>query len=1566
MARAVDERIIKMTVEDSNFKSKLQSAITSLTNFTTKLSSIKGGGSFDGVANSAAKASNEIAKTSSNTEALKAKFTALQGISLGALTTIGSKAVTTGATVLKSLTIDPVKAGFDEYQSKMQAVGVISANTGASMKSINSVLDDLNKYADKTSYSFEDMTKNMGTFTAAGVDLNTAATSIKGISNLAATVGSTSEQSAQAMYQLSQAISAGKVGLQDWNSVVTAQMGGSKFQNALIKTYKSFNNMKDPLKNAKGETISWRESLQSGWLSSKVLTTTLTQFANDKKMIKIATQAHTFKSAMDAIKEAAQSGWSKMWEKLIGGYDEATKTWTALMNTGSKMVSVIPNYFAKVGESMRKAGKDGETPLAKIISSVKLIGKSIKDILSGPIKIMQSTFKDLGSGGMDFFTKGLPAAFRVLASVLKAIATVLRPISSFFGDVVLTAIKVVKTLAKTITSTLGKAVSFVSGKFQDLASDLGFPFIAATEAVKRYQKAFTDQFGQVGKNGKKTIDNIKGIFTDFGKVIENIGTAIKTFFKALVPPSSPLAKWFENLTTNIAIFFTNMVPSKQSWITSFVDKIKSWSSSLAENSAELTTSAKAFAKWLSNNKMVQSITKSMSSLIKEFKKIDFKSLFGTTSASADEKGDGAGVVPLKDKVVQSQGPLVDSINYIKDAFKGLQKVLKDPTIQRAAITFGAMFTAYKSAQAATKSVSGLAGAIKELGNSKLTSIPKSISGFFDTIGATVKNAGLNAAAVAKLLAWALVIKELGDALATIGKLPVAQIQAATIAISVTLGVIYAGMYVLDAQLAKTPPGKMLMMSKQMKSFGVALMGMGVALIGVALAASILSKVKLGHTAVALAEVVGALSLLSFAASKMSITPQAGISLMAMSLALVAMGAAVTIISYLPLGDMVGTLAAMTGVIGILALMSKGLTAGSALSLFAMALGIGVLASSIALLSLIPLDRLAGGLLVLSTGILLFAAVIAVAAAFATPIAALGAALMTLAGSIALIGLGALAFAIAMSIASVAFVGFASGMVAGMMILIAGIGMIGAAVSAMGSNFWIGIAAIAGLVVAFAILAIPIAIIAVAAVAVGIALLAMGVGLGLIALVAVPAALALVGFVTILSKIGTAINGFLALSAVLMGGMIMIGLGGIVMGAGMIVGAAGVIAVGLAVVVVGLAFLAFGIAVNAGATAFQSAMVKINAAMQLIPGLGKKWRDAANDVQVADLGGKTKKQADGAKEALESAKSGMGGAATGLGKAAKDGLGSGISGISGTGKKGGSDAVSGLGSMKGNIGNVGKQLGLNGKNGTMSGLKGLDAVGKGGGSSFGSGLGSMKQLANQKGASLGQGAKTGAKVDLSDLGENAGTSFGSGLGSTINSIVETAGSLAKGAYNAIKKFLKIGSPSRLMKQIGRWTGEGLSIGMDQRVEMVTSTAKKLANRVGDSMQSLAAIADETLNNNMDLTPTVTPVLDASKLNGSANISTNATAFTKNSPYTGKIGTVSSGVTAQLDSNTISAISNGIIKASGINPADNAETNGLLRTLIATVDSSFTPDAARRAVEYSNSNRNSLKSMMMGGS
>ena len=195
-----------------------------------------------------------------------------------------------GGKLLKELTVAPLKAGLEEYETQINSVQTILSNTSDALiergfttehdriEKVNSVLDELNKYADMTIYNFTEMTRNIGTFTAAGVELDTAATSIKGIANLAAMSGSNSQQASTAMYQLSQAIAAGSVKLQDWNSVVNAGMGGKLFQNELIDTAKAMGVADEQFIALTQGATTFRESLSSGWISAEVLTNTLEKF----------------------------------------------------------------------------------------------------------------------------------------------------------------------------------------------------------------------------------------------------------------------------------------------------------------------------------------------------------------------------------------------------------------------------------------------------------------------------------------------------------------------------------------------------------------------------------------------------------------------------------------------------------------------------------------------------------------------------------------------------------------------------------------------------------------------------------------------------------------------------------------------------------------------------------------------------------------------------------------------------------------------------------------------------------------------------------------------------------------------------------------------------------------------------------------------------------------------------------------------------------------------------------------------------------------------------------------
>lgn len=237
MSKTVDERVVEMRFDNKQFESNVQ---TSLSTISKLKQSLNLQGASKGLENvsTAAKSCNMSGLTGA-VETVRMKFSALEVMAVTALANITNSAVNAGKRIVSALTIEPVKSGFEEYETQINAIQTILANTeskGSTLQDVNSALDELNHYADMTIYNFTEMTRNIGTFTAAGVDLETSVSAIKGIANLAAVSGSTSQQASTAMYQLSQALAAGTVKLQDWNSVVNAGMGGQVFQDALKET----------------------------------------------------------------------------------------------------------------------------------------------------------------------------------------------------------------------------------------------------------------------------------------------------------------------------------------------------------------------------------------------------------------------------------------------------------------------------------------------------------------------------------------------------------------------------------------------------------------------------------------------------------------------------------------------------------------------------------------------------------------------------------------------------------------------------------------------------------------------------------------------------------------------------------------------------------------------------------------------------------------------------------------------------------------------------------------------------------------------------------------------------------------------------------------------------------------------------------------------------------------------------------------------------------------------------------------------------------------------------------
>jgi phage-related protein len=70
----------------------------------------------------------------------------------------------------------------------------------------------------------------------------------------------------------------------------------------------------------------------------------------------------------------------------------------------------------------------------------------------------------------------------------------------------------------------------------------------------------------------------------------------------------------------------------------------------------------------------------------------------------------------------------------------------------------------------------------------------------------------------------------------------------------------------------------------------------------------------------------------------------------------------------------------------------------------------------------------------------------------------------------------------------------------------------------------------------------------------------------------------------------------------------------------------------------------------------------------------------------------------------------------------------------------------------------------------------------------------------------------------------------GINGMAGRVLGIAGDLANRVKDKIASVLKIGSPSRVMVQFGRWTGEGLAIGMKDRFNLIEKTSQGMAGAV----------------------------------------------------------------------------------------------------------------------------------------
>lgn len=505
MSRTIDERVVSMQFDNKQFEANVKTSLSTLEKLKQSLHLTGASKGLDDV-NAAAKRFS-LSPIGSAVESVSAKFSALQVMAVTALANITNSAVNAGKRITSALTIEPIRSGFQEYETQLNAVQTILANTqskGKTLDDVNAALDELNLYADKTIYNFTEMTRNIGTFTAAGVDLDKSVSSIKGIANLAAVSGSTSQQASTAMYQLSQALAAGKVQLMDWNSVVNAGMGGQLFQDALKRTAKQMGKNVDAMIEKYG---SFRESLTQGeWLTAEVLTETLTQLSGAyseadliakgytreqakeiselaETAVNAATKVKTFTQLVDTLKEAAQSGWTSTWELIVGDFEEAKELWTNISdviggiigkranNRNEILKGALVSNWDKLVEGINKAGVSTEQFEDKLRSLMKDDGRDVDKLLK-----KYGSFEEAFKSG-EVSSKWLKKALDELGDTAVDLSKI--EVGLKFGDTG----EDVKALQQRL-----KALGYDLGNFGEGGVD-GIIGSVTEEAIKAFQKA---------------------------------------------------------------------------------------------------------------------------------------------------------------------------------------------------------------------------------------------------------------------------------------------------------------------------------------------------------------------------------------------------------------------------------------------------------------------------------------------------------------------------------------------------------------------------------------------------------------------------------------------------------------------------------------------------------------------------------------------------------------------------------------------------------------------------------------------------------------------------------------------------------------------------------------------------------------------------------------------------------------------------------------------------------------------------------------------------------------------
>ena len=426
MNKELEQKIVEMKFDNSDFEQKVAQSLVTLGKLRESTKLEDAGKGLDNLAKSAK--GLDLSNIAEGIEQLNARFSNLGVVGMTIMQRLTNAAIDMGQKISAAITEAP-RDGWKEYELNLDSVKTIlnSAKTAdglpVTLDQVNQKLAELNEYSDKTIYSFSDMTNNIGKFTNAGVDLDSAVTAIQGVANVAALAGANANDASRAMYNFGQALGSGSVKLIDWKSIENANMATVDFKEQLLQTavelktvrkegdkyISTTKNMQGKVSDAFTATQGFNDSLAHQWMTSEVLTKTLAKYTDEttdlgKAAIEAATQVTTFSKLIDTLKESMGSGWMQTWQYIFGDFEESKKLWTDIYRELDGIIQKVAGARNEFLKGWKEAG--GRDELLGALANIWTTAKYYVDLIT---KAFATAFPKIDAKPIVTISKGFNA-----------------------------------------------------------------------------------------------------------------------------------------------------------------------------------------------------------------------------------------------------------------------------------------------------------------------------------------------------------------------------------------------------------------------------------------------------------------------------------------------------------------------------------------------------------------------------------------------------------------------------------------------------------------------------------------------------------------------------------------------------------------------------------------------------------------------------------------------------------------------------------------------------------------------------------------------------------------------------------------------------------------------------------------------------------------------------------------------------------------------------------------------------------------------------------------------------